>query len=110
MARLLYPNHSEATLHQRCIALMRRMIRRGIRPAWIEPRVERQAMLENAHNVAHQFRARAAKRHARKHDQLTEQAKAWKAEYEAARRLGERFVHAEKKPHPLLVAYRHTTL
>lgn len=110
MAYLLCPNHSESTLQQRCQDLYNRMLRLGLRPAWIEPRVHRQAMLEHQHNSAHQFRARAAKRHARKHDRITEQAKAWKAEYEAARRLGERFVHAEKKPHPLIVALRQISL
>lgn len=110
MAYLLCPNHSKSTLEQRCVALHNRMLRLGIRPAWIEPRVHRQAMLEHQHNVAHQFRAKAAKRHARKHTQLTKQAKAWKAEYEAAHPLGERFVHAEKQPHPLLVALRQISL
>lgn len=99
-----------ATYQRRCADLYNRFLRCGIRPAWIEPRVVNQAQHEAAHNLKQQLRSRAHRRHAKKHDQLTMQAKAWKSKYEAARKLGERPTHTEPKPHPLIVALRQPTL
>lgn len=95
---------------RRCYDLYNRFCRCGIRPAYIELRVAKQAMLEATHNLKQRLRSRAHRRHAKKHDELTMQAKAWKAKYDSARKLGERFVHAEPKPHELIVALRKSTL
>ena len=58
------------------------------------------------HNKAHQQRAKAAKRRVKAHRRASQQGKAWKAEYDTARRQGERFIHAEPVAHPLLRAIK----
>lgn len=100
--------HSRETLYRRCIMLAARMQRAGLRPAWIEPRVDKQAEREIRHNEQQTLRARARRRHAKKHDQLCQQAKDFKLAYDACGRHPT--FHAEAKPHPLIVALRQTTL
>lgn len=64
-----------------------RMLRIGLRPAWLEPRVEKAARQSWLHNEQHQKQAAARRQRIAHHDQVCEQAKAWKAKYDNDRRL-----------------------
>lgn len=64
-----------------------RMLRIGLRPAWLEPRVDKQARSSWLHNEQRQKAAAARRARMAHHDQTTLQAKAWKAKYDQSRRL-----------------------
>ena len=77
-----------------------RMLRIGLRPAWLHPRVDNQARSTSLHNEQHQKQAAGRRTRIAHHDQVTLQAKAWKAKYDTDRRL-RRETTVNAQPHPL---------
>lgn len=77
----------ETTYLRRINDMANRMLRIGLRPAWLEPRVGNAAQKSWLHNQQRQKAAKARRACIAHHDMVTLQAKHWKASYDSARRL-----------------------